>query len=141
MTARHRYHVSISFVGFHAKCIMELQLMLSWSNMRYQLEIKVDFLQSFSASSVYSWDMVLCPSLLIWNKLSNEVSAILVAQLVLLELKKVCLKSWRTWVRTDISSTFRRFELMSVRTNVLTPILDWWFLHSGSISPDKIKLL
>ena len=28
-------------------------------------------------------------------------------------------RSWRTWVRPDISSTFCRFELMSGRTNVL----------------------
>ena len=34
---------------------------------------------------------------------------------------KNCQKSWRTWVRPDISSTFCRFELMSGRTNVLDP--------------------
>ena len=33
---------------------------------------------------------------------------------------KNCQKSWRTWVRPDISSTFCRFELMSGRTYVLT---------------------
>ena len=132
MTARHSYHVSLSFVGFYANYIMELQLMLLWSNMRYQVEIKVDFLQSFSASSLYSWDLVLSQSFLIWDKLSNEGSAILVAQWVLLELKhkKICLKSWRTLVRTDKSSTFRRFELMSVRTNVLDPPKFHWSTQS-----------
>ena len=75
-------HVSLSFVGFYSNYIKELQLMLLWSNMRYQVEIKVDFLQSFSASSLYSWDLVLSQSL-IWDKLSNEWSAILVAQWIL----------------------------------------------------------
>ena len=86
MAERHSYHVSISFVGFYAKHTMELQVMLSWSNMIYEFEIKVDFLQNFSASSLYSLDLVHSPSLFIWNQLSNEVSAILVAQLLLLEL-------------------------------------------------------
>ena len=35
--------------------------------------------------------------------------------------KKKLLKSWRTLFRVDISSTFCWFELMSGRTNVLTP--------------------
>ena len=34
---------------------------------------------------------------------------------------KNCQKSWRTWVRPDISLTFSRFELMSGRTNFLDP--------------------
>ena len=89
----------------------------------YHFGIKWHFLQSFSVSSLSSWDLVLIPSLMICNKLSNEWSAVFVAQLLLVELKKICQKSWRTWVRPDISSTFCRFELMSGQTNVLTPSL------------------
>ena len=37
--------------------------------------------------------------------------------------KKKLLKSWRTLFRVDISSTFCWFELMSGRTNVLTPLV------------------
>ena len=97
--------------------------MSSWSHMKYHFGIKCHFLQSFSVSSLSRWDLVLIPSLFICNKLSNEWSAVFIAQLLLVELKKICQKSWRTWVRPDISSTFCRFELMSGRTNVLTPLL------------------
>ena len=48
------------------------------------------FLHSVSAISISS--LFLIPSLLICNKLSNEWSAIFVAQVLLLELKKICQK-------------------------------------------------
>ena len=79
------------------------------------------WIHSYSVGFFSNWDLFLFPSLLICNKLSNEGSAIFVAQVLLLELLKNCQKSWRTFVRTDISSTFRRFEQMSVRTIVLDP--------------------
>ena len=47
------------------------------------------FLQSVSAISISSYGLFLIPSLLICNKLSNEWSAIFVAQVLLLELKKI----------------------------------------------------
>ena len=102
---------------------MKLYLLWSWSQMEYHFGIKCDFLQRFSVNSLSIWYLVLIPSFLICNKFSNEWSAFLMGQLVLSELKKIFQKSWRTWVRTDISSTFRRFELMSVQSYVLTPNL------------------
>ena len=50
------------------------------------------FLQSVSAISISRYGLFLIPSLLIYNKLSNEWSAIFVAQVLLLELKKICQK-------------------------------------------------
>ena len=50
------------------------------------------FLQSVSAISISRYGLFLIPSLLIYNKLSNEWFAIFVAQVLLLELKKICQK-------------------------------------------------
>ena len=50
------------------------------------------FLQSVSAISLSRYALFLIPSLLICNKLSNEGSAIFVAQVLPLELKKVAKK-------------------------------------------------
>ena len=50
------------------------------------------FLQSVSAISISRYGLFLIPCFLIYNKLSNEWSAIFVAQVLLLELKKICQK-------------------------------------------------
>ena len=50
------------------------------------------FLPSVPAISISTYSLFLIPSLLICNKLSNEWSAIFVAQVLLLELKKICQK-------------------------------------------------
>ena len=50
------------------------------------------FLPSVCAISISRYGLFLILSLLIYNKLSNEWSAIFVAQVLLLELKKNCQK-------------------------------------------------
>ena len=57
-----------------------------WSQAEQKFGFKCDFLQSFSVNSLSSLYLVIIPSLLICNKLSNEWSAVFMGQLVLSEL-------------------------------------------------------
>ena len=76
--------------------------------------------------------LVLIPSLLICNKLSYEWSAFFVAQVLPFKLLKKSQKSWSTWVQK-----FRRFEIMSVRNNILEP--SGLFLNSKLQAAQEVK--
>ena len=85
--------------------------MWSWSQTKYHFGVFLSV-----PSLVDIWFLLNC------NKLS-EWSGVFMGQLVLSELEINGQKSWRTRARTDKSSTLRHFELMSVQTNVLTPLV------------------
>ena len=70
------------------------------------------FLQSVSAISLSRYALFLIPSLLICNKLSNEGSAIFVAQVLLLELLKMAK------TLEDICSNGYEVDFSKIRTNV-----------------------
>ena len=123
---------------FFAMNIMELQTM--WSGHKWNIIWKsnVTFYRVFLSvpSPVNIW-FLFHPY---WFAISFPMSGLpfLWVNWFYKNLKKNCQKSWRTWVRTDKSSTFRRFELMSVRTNVLTPLKQpWIFLETPLKLPRK----
>ena len=71
------------------------------------------FLQSVSDISIFRYGLFLIPFLLICNKLSNEWSAIFVAQVLLLELEKNFPKKLE-----DLGSNGQKFDFSAIRTNV-----------------------